>query len=145
MRLPRSASGWTIATFGALALVMGVAGLISPDTMLMALGFELVDARAAGDYTKVFMAASSMASFNMGVYYLVAAAYDWRPFFAFTVVFRSVTFAVFTSLVFVGPAPDQFFGVALFEGLGAGATGAALVWEMRRSAAAVVYASDAAR
>jgi hypothetical protein len=91
------------------------------------------------------MAASSMASLNMGVYYLLAAAQDWKAFFAFTVAFRLVTFTVFTLLIVVGPAPDGFFGVALWEGLGAVATGAALLWERRRRTATVAYASDAAR
>jgi hypothetical protein len=143
--LPRSAAGWTIAIFGALALVIGIVGLISPDTLLRSLGFEVAGIQASGDYTKVFMATSSMASFNMGVYYLLAAALDWRPFFAFTVIFRTVTFTVFTLLVLVGPAPDRFFGVALWEGLGAVATAVALWWEIRRSGATVAYSSDAGR
>ena len=78
------------------------------------------------------MAASSMASFNMGVYYLLAAVTDWRPFFRFTVVFRLVTFAVFSVLVLTGTAPGRFIGVAIWEGLGALATGLALGWERRR-------------
>jgi hypothetical protein len=145
MRLPRSAAGWTIAVFGALALIMGVVGLLSPDTLLRWLGFEVVAERPAGDYTTVFMAASSMASFNMGVYYLLAAAQDWKPFFLFTVIFRLVTFTVFTLVVLVGPAPDRFFGVALWEGLGAVATMVALAWQSRRRDTTVAYASDAAR
>ena len=32
--LPRSASGWTIAVFGVLAVLMGVVGLLNPDTLL---------------------------------------------------------------------------------------------------------------
>jgi uncharacterized membrane protein len=142
---PRSAAGWTIAVFGALAVIMGVVGLVSPDSLLRSLGFEVAADRAAGDYTKVFMAASSMASFNMGVYYLLAAAHDWRPFFAFTVAFRAVTVTVFALLVLVGPAPDGFLGVAAWEGLGAVATGVALGWESRRRNTTVAYASDAAR
>ncbi|WP_246568949.1 hypothetical protein [Polymorphospora rubra] len=132
--IPRSASGWTIAVFGLLAVLMGVTGLINPDTLLVMLGFEVLDERAPGDYTRTFMAASSMASLNMGVYYLVAAATEWRPFFLFTVIFRMVTFTVFTVLVLTEAAPDRFFGVALWEGLGAVATGLALWFERKRRA-----------
>jgi hypothetical protein len=132
MRLPRSPAGWTMAVFGVLAIVLGVVGLVSPDTLLKLLGFEVLGDRAAGDYTKTFMAASSMASLNMGVYYLVAVATEWRPFYLFTVIFRLVTFTVFTILVVTEAAPARFFGVAAWEGLGAVATGVALWFERNR-------------
>ncbi|MEV0714121.1 hypothetical protein [Asanoa sp. NPDC050611] len=131
MRLPRSPAGWTMAVFGVLAIIMGVVGLVSPDTLLKSLGFEVLATRPPGDYTKTFMAASSMASLNMGVYYLVAVATEWRPFYLFTVVFRLVTFTVFTILVVTDAAPGRFFGVALWEGLGAVATGVALWFERK--------------
>ncbi|MDG4768491.1 hypothetical protein O7632_31005 [Solwaraspora sp. WMMD406] len=139
MKLPRSMSGWTVAAFGATALVMGVIGLVQPDILLTSLGFEVVPAadRAPGDHTRTFMAASSMASFNMGVYYLLAAVTDWRPFFRFTVVFRLVTTVVFTVLVLTDVAPARFVGVALWEAVGAAATGVALLVERRRATAAV--------
>lgn len=132
MKLPRSISGWTIAVFGLLAVVMGVLGLLSANTLLTMLGFEVATERASGDYTRTFMAASSMAALNMGVYYLLAAATEWRPFFLFTVIFRLVTFTVFTLLVVTDVAPDRFFGVAAWEGLGAVATGVALWFERNR-------------
>ena len=73
-----------------------------------------------------------MASLNMGVYYLLAAATEWRPFFLFTVPFRLVTFTVFTTLVLTGVAPGRFFTVAAWEGIGAVVTGLALWWDARR-------------
>ncbi|WP_372349094.1 hypothetical protein [Streptomyces sp. KL116D] len=135
MRLPRSTAGWTMAIFGVLAIVMGVVGLTTPETLLKSLGFEVLGAgsRADGDYTTTFVTASSMASFNMGVYYLVAVHHEWRAFYRFTTVFRLVTFVVFSSLVVAGQAPGRFFGVAAWEGLGAAATGAALWWDRRRA------------
>jgi hypothetical protein len=126
VRLPRSLSGWTIAVFGFLAFALGLLGLISPGTQLGMLGFEVLDVRPAGDYTAVFMAASSMAAVNMGVYYMFAASADYTPFFRWTVPFRLVTFTVFTTLVVTGTAPSGFFGVGLWEGLGAVITGVAL-------------------
>lgn len=134
MKLPRSVSGWTMAVFGVLALLMGAIGLIRPELLLTLLGFEVLPTaqRTAGDYTQTFMAASSMASFNMGVYYLLAATADWQPFFRFTVVFRLVTFTVFTVLVVTHVAPVRFLGVALWEGIGALVTGGALWFERRR-------------
>ncbi|MFC4014006.1 hypothetical protein ACFOY2_42745 [Nonomuraea purpurea] len=126
MRLPRSFSGWTIAVFGFLAFALGLLGLISPGTLLAMLGFEVLDVRPAGDYTLVYMAASSMAAVNMGVYYVFAASANYTPFFRWTVPFRLVTFVVFSSLVLTGAAPAEFFGVGLWEGLGALITGFAL-------------------
>ncbi|MFF5215086.1 hypothetical protein [Micromonospora sp. NPDC000442] len=134
MRLPRSVAGWTIAVFGVLALVMGAVGLLWPEALLRMLGFEIPQSRAPGDYTGVFVTASSMASFNMGVYYLLATATEWRAFYRFTVVFRLVTFTVFTLAVLADIAPGRFFGVAAWEGLGAVATAVGLWWDARRSA-----------
>lgn len=132
---PRSLTGWTIAVFGVLALLTGGAGLIVPEALLALLGFEVLDAaeRAPADNTLAFFTASSMASFNMGVYYLVAAVTDWQPFFRFTVVFRLVTFVVFTSLVLTDTAPGRFLGVAVWEGAGALATGVGLWIDRRRA------------
>lgn len=132
MTLPRSAAGWTVAVFGAIALVLGAVGLILPEALLTMLGFATPDAaeRAVGDHTRTFLAASSMASFNMGVYYLLAAVMDWQMFFRFTVYFRLLTCLVFSLLVLTDTAPGRFLGVALWEGAGAVATGIAL-WGRR--------------
>jgi hypothetical protein len=129
----RDASGWTMFVFGVLALLLGLIGLIRPEILLSLLGFDVIDraARAAGDYTVVFMTASSMASFNMGVYYVLAALNDFKKFYTWTVPFRILTFTIFTTMVVTGLAPARFFGVGLWEGLGAVATGSALYLEQR--------------
>ncbi|MCW3841101.1 hypothetical protein ONA70_13415 [Micromonospora yasonensis] len=143
MRLPRSAAGWTIAVFGALAVLLGALGLIWPEAQLRMLGFEVPAERTAGDYTGTFLTASSMASFNMGVYYLLAAATEWRVFYRFTVWFRLVTFTVFTITVLSDVAPGRFFSVAVWEGLGAVATAVGLWWDARRAAPAGVAGAAA--
>ena len=108
-------SGWTMAVFGVLAFVLGLVGLVSPETVLSLLGFEVIDRtqRVAGDYTLTFMAASSMASFNIGIYYVLAALNNLKQFYLWTVPFRAVTFTVFTILVVVGTAPAKFLGVGI--------------------------------
>ncbi|WP_410814697.1 hypothetical protein [Micromonospora sp. 067-2] len=136
MKLPRSVAGWTIAVFGVLALVMGALGLLWPDALLRLLGLDVPATRSAGDHTGTFLLASSMASFNMGVYYLLATVTEWRSFYRFTVVFRLVTFTVFSIAVLADIAPDRFFGVAAWEGLGALATAVGLRLDARRSAPA---------
>lgn len=131
----RNASGWTMFIFGALAFLLGLFGLIRPEILLSILGFDVVDraARAAGDYTIVFMTASSMASFNVGVYYMLAALNDLKAFYRWTVPFRTVTFLVFTTTVILGIAPLKFIGVGLWEFAGAISTGIALYIEDRKS------------
>jgi hypothetical protein len=131
----RDASGWTMFVFGVLALLLGLLGLIRPEILLSILGFSVLDraARAAGDYTIVFMTASSMASFNMGVYYILAALNDMRKFYLWTVPFRIVTFTVFTIVAVTGAAPMRFLGVGLWEGLGAVLTGLALYFDNKRT------------
>lgn len=131
----RDASGWTMFIFGVLALLLGIIGVIRPEILLSILGFEVIERtqRAASDYTIVFMTASSMASFNMGIYYIFAALNDVKIFYRWTVPFRGVTFLVFTSLVLFGIAPQRFLGVGIWELTGAIATGIALYLEMPRS------------
>jgi hypothetical protein len=124
-----------MAVFGVMSLISGIVGLVWPAALLSGLGFHVVDAgqRAAGDYTRVFLASSSMAALNMGVYYLIAAFAGWRAFFQATVAFRLLTCTIFTTLVVTDVAPLRFLGVALWEGIGALVTGAALWFETRRS------------
>jgi len=131
----RDASGWTIFVFGVLAFVLGLIGLIRPEILLSILGFEVIEraSRAAGDYTIVFMTASSMASFNIGIYYVLAALNDVKIFYRWTVPFRTVTFFVFTTVVLLGIAPQKFLGVAIWELVGALATGIALYLENKKS------------
>lgn len=127
----RDASGWTIFIFGALAFLLGLIGLIRPEILLSILGFEVVEraARSSSDYTITFMTASSMASFNVGIYYVLASLNDVKIFYRWTVPFRTLTFIVFTTIVYLGIAPQKFLGVAVWELVGALATGIALYRE----------------
>nr|BAL58287.1 hypothetical conserved protein [uncultured Chloroflexota bacterium] len=120
--------------FGLLAFLLGAAGLIAPEILLRVLGFEILsrEARLSGDYTLVFPIASSMASFNMGIYYMLAAFNELRPFYLWTVPFRLVTFTVFTLAVWRGLAPARFIGVAAWEGMGAILTGLALWYDKKK-------------
>ena len=119
--------------FGVLALLLGVVGLIYPEALLSLLGFEILPraTRASGDYTIVYMIAASMASVNMGAYYVLAALNDMKKFYLWTVPFRVVTFTVFTLAVVFGYAPLRFFGVGLWELAGSLCTGIALYFEQR--------------
>lgn len=129
----RDASGWTIFIFGVLALLLGLVGLIRPEILLSILGFTVINRaeRVTGDYTLVFMIASSMASLNMGVYYVLASLNDIKKFYGWTVPFRILTFSVFTLVSVMGLAPLRFIAVGAWEGLGAVATGLALYLEQR--------------
>ena len=60
-----------------------------------------------------------MASFNMGIYYLLAVGARFVPFYRWTVPFRTLTFLVFTLAVWRGIMPAAFLGVAAWELLGA--------------------------
>ena len=85
----RDASGWTMFIFGVLALLFGLLGLFRPELLLSILGFAVLErgARATGDYTVVFTIASSMASFNIGVYYILATLNNLKQFYKWTVPF----------------------------------------------------------
>lgn len=130
----RDSSGWTIFIFGVMAFLLGVVGIFRPEILLGILGFEVIEraARASSDYTITFMTASSMASLNIGVYYVLAALNDVKIFYRWTVPFRGLTFIVFTTIILLGIAPQKFFGVALWELIGAIATGVALAREKQK-------------
>jgi Na+-driven multidrug efflux pump len=130
----RDLSGWTMFIFGAFALLLGLFGLIRPEILLSILGFDVLDrtARMAGDYTLVFMTASAMASFNMGIYYILASLNDLKPFYKWTVPFRTLTFIVFTTIALTGLAPVRFIGVGVWELAGAIATGIALRNDLKK-------------
>jgi len=131
---PIDNAGWTFFIFGILALLLGLVGLIKPEITLGMLGFDLLDraARPSSDYTLVFVIASSMASFNMGIYYIFASLNDVKIFYGWTVPFRVLTFLVFTSAVLFGLAPSRFLGVGAWELLGAIATGLALYADKKK-------------
>ncbi len=130
----RDVSGWTMFIFGILALLLGLIGLIRPETLLSLLGFDLIERaqRAPGDYTLVFATASSMASFNVGVYYVLAVMNDVKIFYRWTVPFRILTFIIFTTVVLNGLAPNRFLAVGIWELVGALSTGIALYMEGKK-------------
>lgn len=131
----RNLSSWTMFIFGVLALLLGILGIFKPEFLLSLLGFELVDRlqRSSHDYTLVFLTASSMASLNMGAYYILAALNNMKNFYRWTVPFRCLTFAVFTLTVISGVAPAKFMEVSLWELTGGILTGLALWFEDRQS------------
>lgn len=129
-----SPSDWTIFVFGVLAFLLGLLGLINPNLTLLQLGFETTaqGQRSSFDYTLVFITASSMASFNIGAYYILAAFASLKKFYSWTVPFRCITFLVFTLAVVRGLAPARFMVVPIWELTGAVATGLSLWYEKQR-------------
>src|SRR5690242_8435508 len=130
----RDTSGWTVFIFGLMALLFGLVRPTRPEALFTILGVDNIDRaqRAAGDLTLPFVAASSMASFNMGVYYILAALNNQKAFYNWTVPFRGVTFTVFTLIVLTGLAPIGWLGIAIWELGGGIATGLALHFEKRK-------------
>lgn len=130
----RDPSGWTMFVFGILALIIGIISLLSPEIMLILMNFNVMerDQRHADDYTVLFVNISAVASFVMGVYYVLAALTNTKIFYYWTLPFRTFSFIVFTTLVFVGTAPVGFLGIGLWELMGAVATGYALHYERKQ-------------
>ncbi|WAS92952.1 hypothetical protein [Nannocystis punicea] len=124
-------SGWSVAVFGVLALLLGLLGLLSPDSQFDMMGFELVDQRAPGDYTPGVVATTSIAAINMGILYVLGVALAWPGFVAFTVGARLFMCVGFVALMAAGRAPDVFVGAAIWEGVGAAITAVAMAWDGR--------------
>ena len=132
----RNTSSLTMLIFGILAFVFGLVGLLSPETVLSVTSMEVLPhtERALGDYTLTFITAASMASVNMGVYYVLASLNNMKTFYRWTVPFRVLTFTIFTLAVVKGIAPSGFLGVGIWELVGAIATGLALWSEAKKAA-----------
>jgi hypothetical protein len=121
---PRGYAAWSIFIFGLIALSLGIVGLVSPDILVAAMRMGARD-------PSPFVRTSAMAATNMGVYYVLAASSNTRRFFAWTVPFRVLTFAVFSGMALFGGAPAGLLGVAAWELVGALGTGIALWYEAR--------------
>ena len=129
----RNLSSLVMLISGGAALLVGVIGVVEPDVVLSLLGLEVMDGsqRASHDYTLIFVVVSSVISMNMGVYYALASLSNLKAFYGWTVAFRCVTFVLFAVGVLSGYAPTRFLIVALWELVGAIATGIALGYERR--------------
>jgi len=132
--MSRTGADLTIFVFGLMAIIAGLIGLVSPELMLRLMNVPILDRtlRQQGDYTIVLLLASSVASLNMGIYYLLAAWNQWREFYKFTVVFRLVTVVVFFLAVINDHAPNGSIGIAVWELLGAFVTGITLWYDSNR-------------
>ncbi len=121
LRRPQTPADWAMAVFGVMAVLLGAVGLVSPEATLRLLSLPAPSPtqRASVDLTRAFVTAASMASFNVGIYYLLAVGARFVPFYRWTVPFRTLTFLVFTLAVWRGIMPAAFLGVAAWELLGA--------------------------
>jgi hypothetical protein len=127
-----TAAAWTVAGFGLLAFVMGISGLVSPARQRSMTGLKEPDERGPGDHTPALMMTTSMAAVNTGFVYMLGIAKGWPRFPAWTVAARLFMCAGFLVLIRRRIAPKSFLGAALWEGIGAAITGAAMSWDSRR-------------
>ena len=92
-----SAAAISIAAYAVYLLGQGAVLLLIPNTILPLLGLP----EAADFWVRVV----GMTVLFFAVYYGLAARYEWRPFFATTVVTRLSVPLVFAALVATGQAP----------------------------------------
>lgn len=124
----RNLSSLVMLLFGISAFAIGVFGLLATDTMLTTFGATTIDGTL-----RAFGLLASAAATNVGAYYVLAAFTNLKTFYWWTVPFR-----LFVTVLFIGGAalggqiPGTFLGIAIWEGLGALATGAALIYERNR-------------
>jgi len=110
----------TIYSFGFISLVAGVRNLLAPQQALADLALPAA-ALPAGN-------ACSLAAIAMGLYYPLAAYQENRAFFALTVPMRLLTTSFFWT------AGEAWRLAALWEGIGAALTAAAVLWDIRAAA-----------
>ena len=105
----------SIYAFGLTSLLAGLHNLLSPASALVSL--ELPDSALPASN------GLALAATAMGIYYVLGAYQENRPFFVMTVPMRLLTTTVFLRQ---GGAPWRV--AALWEGTGAALTAAALGW-----------------
>lgn len=113
----------TMMFFGVLIVGTGATGLAAPQLLLSILGLS------SSPSTQIFVMASSQASLALGLYYMLAAVYNTRAFFKWSVPIRIGNFVVFAGMVIFGTAPASWLLVAGLELTGALATGLALRYQ----------------
>lgn len=64
MRVRWSIARWVIGGLGVFALVMGVLGLVDPDSQAHMMGFTVASTRAQRDYTGTLLTITSLAIVN---------------------------------------------------------------------------------
>ncbi|MEV6899196.1 hypothetical protein [Amycolatopsis sp. NPDC051372] len=68
---PRNGAQWTVAASGALALTMGVAGLLAPSRQVSLMSFDGTEGSAKT--AAPLLTVSSLAAVNTGLLYLLGA------------------------------------------------------------------------
>jgi hypothetical protein len=92
-----SAAAISIAVYAVYLFGQGAALLLIPNTILPIFGLP----QAADHWVRIV----GMTVVIFGIYYVLAARYEWRPFFAATVATRLAVPVVFALLVATNQAP----------------------------------------
>jgi len=92
-----SAAAISILAYAVYLFGQGAAMLLIPNTILPLLGLP----EAADFWVRIV----GMTVVIFGIYYVLAARYEWRPFFATTVATRLAVPVVFVTLVVTNQAP----------------------------------------
>jgi hypothetical protein len=92
-----SAAAVSIAAYAVYLLGQGLTLLLIPNVILPILGLpQALD---------VWIRVVGMTVVFFSIYYFAAARYEWRPFFALTIVTRLSVPVVFAALIVAGLAP----------------------------------------
>ncbi|CAF1357963.1 unnamed protein product [Rotaria sordida] len=113
--MPATVSDLIVGGFGLISVISGFFGLIYPEMILEIMHLTVVDrsVRQSADYTITFLICLSIASFNIGLYYLIAVWYRWKKFYKLTVMFRFLTFFVLALTIANNSLPKCLIAVAV--------------------------------
>jgi hypothetical protein len=115
----------SVAVCGAMSFLSGVVCMIAPEVAMRALS------PAGGDDSlRTLFGTSSLAAFNIGLYYMIAAYNDQRVFYAWSLWSRTFTCALFGAWYRWGylTNPAMLISFGATEGIGAALAALGLFW-----------------
>jgi hypothetical protein len=101
----------SVFVFGIYLLLLGAVLVIAPNFLLSI--FQIPPT------TEVWIRVAGMLVLFLGVYYVLAARADLRPFYAWTVPVRSTVILFLIAFVLLGYAPSQLILFGVIDLLGA--------------------------
>jgi hypothetical protein len=122
----KTVSDWTVITLGTIGLLLGISGLMFPESQYEILG---VDTDSIGPIIPGLMGSAGLSATCVGLMYIFGTIQRWKFFKHYLIFARMIMAIGFVTLVSIDRAPATYVSAALWEGIGAVIIALALWWD----------------